>query len=429
MDPEDRAEIGDMPRLQVSMKVRVIALSGVFLLVVALGLYASSPLVIRCLEFVKDLAWAPPDDQFNDTGSGGDEPDKPAAELMTFSILQDDFMTQDPHWFWRFNNSNDLRSITVKNGSLFLNLTEKVDDGSFVRIYITDREEGRGDRWLYVDLEIRLRCSDENGLEGRGKGRRSWGFMDLFPSNWQNSLVFRSISPESDPDRVGLQVCGRVDGEEWASRSISGVDIREWHNYTVLWRPGNATFLIDGEMVYSTGQAPSTPMGIMIYTDNAKSVQDKDLYTGFYLDLEVEQSIQIGHVGVSLDREYHDEYSNRMDELFANFSSIIEAVDAADLNSTGMRMDLDWFKGEWNETGYLHGERYMVLLSICDLAGELEEISGMFEEAREAIAYARDEGDERKVRIFKNYYQMAEKAWLEYDFTRIGTLLGSIINW
>jgi hypothetical protein len=439
MDPEERAEIGDMPRLQVSMKVRVIALSGAFLLLVALGLYASSPLISRCLEAVKQHMGPntiPTDDEQNDTDPDAYDLSDTSVELTPFIVLEEDFLTQDPHWFWPpFNHSKGTRSVTVRNGSVFLNLTDEVDGGSQTRVYMNDRGEERGNRWLYVDVEIRLRCTDDNSQNSDvGKGHKSWGLMDNHPGFPRNDLIFKSNSPESDPDLAGLQAYAKINGgSKKFSQSLVGVDIREWHNYTILWRPGNATFLVDDEVVSSTHQAPSTPMAIAIHSENyAVRKNDGDISTGIgwlsFLDLEVNQSIEVDYIKVSMDEGYYKEYSNQVNDIFINFSSLIETVDARGLNSTVMRKDLESSMVEWNETGYLHGENYMTILSVCDLKLRLDSICYMFKEASEMIASANYENND-DASILEGLYKRAEDAWLEYNFDQVENMLELLIEW
>jgi hypothetical protein len=173
-------------------------------------------------------------------------------------------------------------------------------------------------------------------------------------------------------------------------------------------------------------------MSIAIHAENAAINQGDGMYPtdiGWLtpLDLDVNQSIEVDYVRVSMEEEYNEEYSDRVNDLLVNFSSLIETVDDWGLNSTAMRTDLARFKGEWNDTGYLHAERYMFLLSICDVQVELGDISGMFEEASEAIASLRERED-NWVKILEQYYGMAERAWLEYDFARVKVLLKMIIK-
>jgi len=168
---------------------------------------------------------------------------------------------------------------------------------------MNDREDDMGDRWLYVNVDIRLRCTDDNSQHSDvGKGMRFWGLVDNHPGAPRNDLIFKSNSPESD--NVGLQTYVKVDGGSSRNvQSLVGIDIREWHNYTILWRPGDATFLVDGDVVSSTHQAPSTPMSIAIHAENAAINQGDGVFStdiGWltFLDLDVNQSIEVDYVRV-----------------------------------------------------------------------------------------------------------------------------------
>jgi hypothetical protein len=315
-----------------------------------------------------------------------------------------------------------------------LNLTDEVDDDRLVKVWVNDCGEGRGKRWLYVNVDIRLKCSDDNGLASNvGRGTRIWGLVDNHPQFPDNCLIFRSESPESDPSEAGFVAYSKVEiGAVRSMDFITGVDIREWHNYTILWRPGNATFLIDEKVVWSTDQVPSTPLALVIHSENSRFASDGyfPVAPGMwisYLDLVENQSIEVDHIRVFISEEYHKEYSALIFQLVDSTSSLIEAVDARGLNTTAMRSDLVRFKEEWNTTGYVHGDTYMRIHAIMDSAPYLDELSVLFQEAAEAIASAIKAG-EGIVDEFETLYHNAEEAWIRYEYERVGPLLEKIIH-
>ncbi len=402
------------------MVVKIIAVGGLYVLMASLLLVYSIPAARLALG---NLLF-------------GEEVNETKSPVDTFILFSDSFDSQDHHWywFWRLNGTERERSLSIRDGSLFLNLSEEVDDWRLVKVWLDDGNEGRGKRWLYVGVEIRLRCSDDNGLESdEGRGIMFWGLVDISPGFPDNTLGFRSHSPESDPDLAGFQVYSKVDGLAEFAYLVTGIDLREWHRYTILWRPGNASFLIDDVVVASTDVVPSTPMEIAFHMENSRWGSEGVFYAGqdlylSYLDLLEDQSIEVDHVRVFMGREDYEEYSTRLSELIVNVSSLIEAADDEGLNTTVMRRDLASLVEDWDNLGYVHGERHMRLLAMMELEGQVEDIGGLFREASEIIASARKMGYE-DLRVLEAFYGKAEEAWDDYDYDRARNMLETVMEW
>jgi hypothetical protein len=47
-----------------------------------------------------------------------------------------------------------------------------------------------------------------------------------------------------------------------------GVDMREWHDYALQWRPAGCRFAVDGQIVLDTSFAPRGVLGFVCWLDN-----------------------------------------------------------------------------------------------------------------------------------------------------------------
>jgi hypothetical protein len=175
-------------------------------------------------------------------------------------------------------------TITFRDGFAFLNTTDQTKADGLAIAALSSTYQA----YKYTSLETRLRCSDDNGLASDiGAGFRFWGFWDYHGGKF---LYFQSASNESREDRVGFRaVCGNSGLK--LIEPITGIDMREWHTYTILWDQGNATFIVDGEVVATTNDAPKSSMALVI--GNSNRVPHNP---GFLIDVPFNQSIQVDYV-------------------------------------------------------------------------------------------------------------------------------------
>jgi hypothetical protein len=416
-DPEE-PDLSHRPCLP--MVVKICVLGGLYVLIASLMLAYSVPAARVALANLLS------EDLPNET--------EPPADRF-FRLLSDDFNYREPHWYWP-DFQDAKRSLTVRNGCVFMNLTDQVTNEGLTRVYLHDSGDGRGNRWLYVCVEIGLRCSDDNKLNGDvGLGMMCWGLMDNAPDFPANAMLFRYESPGSK--EPGVYILSHGPGEERYA-SVVSVDIREWHNYTILWRPGNGTFLIDDEAVGSTDRVPSAPMAIAFHAENGCYTTEKMPGPGLsvpaadgswlsYLDLEENQFMQIDHVRAYMIMEDYEEYSGLVGELAPNVSSAIEAAAAAGLNTSRMEADFARFARDWENTGYVHAETFTLMPTIMDSTQHLDEISSRFREASAIIDAAKEAGS-RDVAMFEALYRKAGQFWLDYEYEQVANPLKMIIE-
>ena len=193
--------------------------------------------------------------------SRGDKED----QMGSVTLIMDDFSTENPYWHWLTMGSG---KGYVQDGSAYLTIA--VANEGLSAAAIMDPVENIGYPWFYVGMEIRLRCSEDNGLKnGKGGGYRVWGLGDghrqPIPNN---ALIFDSFSPQSHSDFVGFWARAIVNNTLTLSTLLE-VDMTDWHTYTILWEPEKASFLIDEKIVGTTNKAPRTPLCVYTYIENA----------------------------------------------------------------------------------------------------------------------------------------------------------------
>jgi len=211
------------------------------------------------------------------------------------TLFEDDFDQKDTeNWMWRFGAEG---TINLRDGYAFLNLTKgpKKSEAGLV---------GYDKKWHYCGLEITLRCSDDNKLESSiGGGLRAWGFIDeIYAENW---LGFFSYCPESDPDLVGFSATAMAGGDVVLREPVTGIDMREWHTYTIIWDKNNATFLVDRETIATTNKTPSSSQRLIILANSGRWSKDGPygmLIGGLgyvnWIDLKYDEQIQVDKVRV-----------------------------------------------------------------------------------------------------------------------------------
>ncbi len=167
-DPEE--DLDDLPlRLRgPSMRIRILAMVAVYLLVVSLAAYEARTLIGSLLGSDSPSSVIEDDEEHVGEESNQSIPDhtnRTRSDDTDHIIFSEGFDSQDPHWFWYWRLLNGTeRSLNLRDGLLFLNLTEEVDrEDKLVKVWVDDCGEDRGNRWLYISVEIRLRCSDDNG--------------------------------------------------------------------------------------------------------------------------------------------------------------------------------------------------------------------------------------------------------------------------
>jgi hypothetical protein len=96
-----------------------------------------------------------------------------------------------------------------------------------------------------------------------------------------------------------------VGGETVLREPVTGIDMREWHTYTIIWDKNNATFLIDGEVITTTNRTPSSSQRLVILANSGRWSKDGPygmLIGGFgyvnWIDLKYDEQIQVDKVRV-----------------------------------------------------------------------------------------------------------------------------------
>jgi hypothetical protein len=441
MDPEDRAEIGEMLGWHVSMKVKVIALSGAFLLVVALGLWASSPLVARCLEAVQDHFGLfrdgdPPGNGVEDTGPedeeieprGTSEGQPTRVECKTLFLEEYDDGQHQVAWLMQ-----DEASYTIQDGYAFLRLSDKVesDRSAVMTMYGSlDAVTGNRGRWLYTSLEMRLKCSDDNKINSDiGGGLRYWGLAEAF-SRPDNYAWFSSWSPEAGP-LVGFHTDVDVETTRVYTQDISQIDMTEWHTYTILWEPDRVEFLVDGQTVGSTDQSPSVPMFPVFTVWNLIGLEEPLPM----IDLEHNISLQIDYLKCFAPAERYETWAQEVPQMISQADQVIQELEEKGFPCPEQKEILDLAQDNWIEGNYNYAAVKRHVDQILESQGSFldilvqfgSEVDEMFSQARFCIETLKAEGKTREATIATAELSRADKYWREdMDYESTCTSLNKV---
>jgi hypothetical protein len=289
--------------------------------------------------------------------------------------------------------------------------------------------------WLYKTMMVRLKCSNDNKMNSNlGGGTRWWGFVDFLSGREplskprRNALYFKSGSPECEERDIGFSVESMVDEVVVFRKMITDIDIRDWHNYTIIWERGNATFMVDGKVVANVegqGMVPDDPMPIYIQIGNI-------IYCGEPWDafVSVNQSLEVDYLHLFYsDEEVYRNESEIITELFVNASHVIEEVESRGYDVQEQRNLYSMAENNWtNYKIYLAIQSLEAIISSAERYEVADEIAReeLFRLARKAIDKA--EGKGMDVRVLRAQYTTAEKCWEREDFDCSKMYLERIID-
>jgi hypothetical protein len=139
-------------------------------------------------------------------------------------------------------------------------------------------------------MEVRLRCSDNNALGGA----LGWGFVHKYifedgdpldPGLLSQATIpicraprFECYSSESNSSLEGFWATAWSEDEGGVIRKpITGVNLTEWHVYSINWDKGNTTFFVNGIPVAFIDRVPRWDMGVWVYLQNKIYNPDQDI--------------------------------------------------------------------------------------------------------------------------------------------------------
>jgi hypothetical protein len=418
---EEFDEQRPLPRV-ISMRRKVALASFAYVCCVGMILLASSPGIMEAYTHLAETDVAGPYSEPPSHLETPPEQEGPPRSIGTNSddgyvtLLRDDFEAAEDPWWYSQGNAG----AAVRNGYLFLNLNKTTNISSFAEL---NENRLRDRQWLYVGMEVRLRCSDDNKLESEiGGGLRRWGLWDYKPTMQTfgvgaSYLAFESYSPESAPDFAGLRAVSWVQTTPTTRKSlnepITGIDITEWHTYTILWEEGNATFLVDGEVVATTSGAPTTPMAIDIRMSNVQIVYYKpgehwdDVPKPVPLDLDVDEWIQVDYVHLLWSAETHNDRSEEMSQLFSEAEEAIDSMEQKNMDTQKIRESYTEATDAWDKYYYTTAKKH--LEEISGISRKWDELSPLFSDAEDVIARGQGRGEDTEG--VEAQYAEAVDAW------------------
>jgi hypothetical protein len=196
--------------------------------------------------------------------------------------------------------------------------------------------------------------------------------------------------------------------------------MRQWHNYTIIWRPENATFQVDGETVFTTRQVPNVPLSVGVLMQSRRDnllpggiIERKD---EAFFPLEEDQWIKIDHIHVYMVQDEFDEYTSKANQSLRDALKTINSAKLGGIETDGLEEDHAQAQLALTQTGYIPGELYVRTVSIAEiLPGYLDELSELFTLAEEKIESDSLMG--KDTRHLEAQIDRALKAVREADYT------------
>jgi hypothetical protein len=228
---------------------------------------------------------------------------------------------------------------------------------------------------------------------------------------------------------LGFMATSNLD-EPWAFiEQIEGIDLTEWHTYTILWEPEAATFLIDNLVVAEIDEAPHMPMGIYLswwtglnLTPPCRKVGQEEACTDEY--------VQIDYIRVFTHTEWQEELSQKMLALFSQVDARMSEAEDGGKDVSRLRDDYTSLEEIWEKESYSsYGRIKEALEGILTVLEAWDEVVEMFYQANATIQEAEQLGaDARPITIMKGYYSQAEIKWKEQDIESTEIYLQKILD-
>jgi hypothetical protein len=340
------------------------------------------------------------------------------------------------NWFYTKSGKGE---VSVNDGSFFLNLSREYTPGSKGWSLLRTPDNKLVE---FMGIETRLKCSSDNKLESDiGGGIRVWGFAQQISSadtigvGWFQ-IGFLSSSADNDWAPTGLGVLSMYADQVLFYQPLSDVDIREWHTYTVLWRPGNGTFLVDGEVVAITPNVPYEQLSAMFYIeidmvqdgrwvpqDVTLPCENKELGEGCTEEfIQVDQIHIFEQIGIEEDKEADiSELSSRAQELIGGLTLEGE-------NTTKVASLCDEAAQNWAS------DYFDARITLSDLVAKMEDALPRCRMVDERNFSARSTIDASSavypdhVEFLENWYSQAQNHWTTFDANRTLSYLGWILD-
>jgi hypothetical protein len=189
---------------------------------------------------------------------------------------------------------------------------------------------------------------------------------------------------------------------------LTGIDMTDWHNYTILWEEDNSTFLVDGQVTKTLNNSPKVPLFGDVYLWNMYNGE----FSWGYLDVGENVSIQVDYVHLFATKERFQSWEN---EIIRAYELINQAISQG-INVTVLEGYYEEVNEVWQEGYYNYNLAMPHLELIIPYLENYDEIIEMFADCAELIEKARQEGVEnRTILMMEGYYAEAKKNWGEYN--------------
>jgi hypothetical protein len=152
------------------------------------------------------------------------------------------------------------------------------------------------------------------------------------------------------------------------------IDVTEWHTYTILWEPNEATFLVDGDVVATSDKPPRIHSHLVIdHRNYALPVPwcgghlIPSEYTGGEIpEKEANLTIQVDYVHVFTTEERIMEMASTAEDKIAKIGGLLPPEKEHNVTTAFIKATEAWMNQDYNSTLH-HLEQVVWTLEIQEL--------------------------------------------------------------
>ena len=217
----------------------------------------------------------------------------------TEAAFFDDFTDQNARWAWNYRAGTGFHNLTTVDG---LSVVEAgITNLSTTGAYSDSSTHETTTTHTAGSVEMRIKCTDDDGLTDSGVGSRGWGYWNVQFGAQNNAAWFWMASPQSDAAYSGLRAMVIINGA-FVYNQLLNVDVKQWHTYRVDLAPDGSHFYVDGAEVGYYASKPTVNMRVEMWLDNYKvpamTYLASSIYERLYIDwVRLYDSVQATTLG------------------------------------------------------------------------------------------------------------------------------------
>ena len=156
--------------------------------------------------------------------------------------------------------------------ALYHGVGQLILHSAFRFTYFNSNLDNLPPKYLYNNMSVKAKLTDvQYNVLKIGKGSFGWGLFngEVCTPNYAFAWFIYQQGTVFYPWN-GLWAWCRDSNGEFSAKKIEDIDMREWHEYEIIWNEDSYDFYIDGEQVAQLTKAVyQEKMSIEIWNDNA----------------------------------------------------------------------------------------------------------------------------------------------------------------